>query len=364
MVKGDGTYYGDTRPGYDAPPNPLRGDMWINEADLVMRIWNGTTWVPVYGGGGSVPGVKGDRGPAGEKGRDGKTGSSGANGQKGTTGNTGEKGKQGRDGIKGDTGRIGNKGPAGAKGSTGPKGSHGLTGTKGPAGEKGPQGDKGAASGIFTFKGEVLTEGNLPPTGNDEGDVWKATDTGLYYAWNGSDWVEIGQLGSLKGEPGTPGQKGAEGSKGNTGDKGSSGTNGEKGKPGAKGEGQQGQKGSTGATGADGQKGEAGASIKGEPGDAGQSIKGEPGENGVFPEPAADDNLYGRTVNSVTSDAYWEEAARKTYVDVRETLVATGTSLPTTRPNGSALTEGSMFFLTNLLRMYIFTGGAWLQITP
>ena len=320
LVKGDGSYYGDTRPGSSAPPKPLRGDMWINEADLVMRIWNGTSWIPVYGGGGSVPGAKGDQGPAGEKGRDGATGAPGANGAKGTTGN-GEKGKQGRDGVKGQKGRIGTKGPAGAKGSVGQKGNYGLTGTKGFKGDKGSQGIKGTASGLFTFKGEVLTEGNLPTTGNDEGDVWKTTDTGLYYAWNGTDWVQIGKLGTLKGEKGTPGQNGLQGVKGDAGDKGTSGTNGQKGNTGSKGEGQQGQKGSTGATGANGQKGEAGSSVKGQKGGKGESIKGDPGENGVFPEPNNDGFLYGRSVDTL-DNASWRRAVEHSGDTMTGDLVA------------------------------------------
>jgi len=307
MVKGDGTYYGDTRPGFTPPLKPLRGDMWINETDLVMRIWNGSAWVPVYGGGGSVPGVKGSKGAAGDKGLKGSTGAGGAPGAKGNTGTPGTKGQQGRDGIKGDKGIRGPVGTKGPEGEKGEKGQSGTTGTKGPKGDQGVQGPKGDASRLLTFKGEVATEGDLPTTGNTEGDVWKTQDTDFYYVWDGTSWVEIGNLDSAKGQKGQKGQTGVQGFKGEVGEKGAPGVAGTKGSTGQKGEGVKGQKGEVGQKGSDGIKGQTGTAVKGQKGQQGDSIKGDPGRDGVFPEPNNDGILYGRSVDAL-DNASWRRA--------------------------------------------------------
>lgn len=46
------------------------------------------------------------------------------------------------------------------------------------------------ASSAFHFKGTKPSIDDLPKTGNTQGDVWQVGDK--EYAWNGTDWVELG----------------------------------------------------------------------------------------------------------------------------------------------------------------------------
>jgi len=46
------------------------------------------------------------------------------------------------------------------------------------------------ASSAFHFKGTKPSVNDLPKTGNTQGDVWQVGDK--EYAWNGSEWVELG----------------------------------------------------------------------------------------------------------------------------------------------------------------------------
>lgn len=198
LIRPDGKYQGDTRPGATPPKNPIYGDIWIDDASLQLHLWNGEAWVPTYGGGGSVPGVKGQKGALGEK---------------------------------------------------------GLKGLKGQKGQKGLKGLKGTASNLLNFRGEVPNEAALDTSATDpkiKGDVWMATDTGIFYVYNGVSWVSLGALDSAKGQKGAKGQDGLKGQKGSF-------------------------------------------------------VKGEPGQDGVFPEPNNDTFLYGRSVDAL-DNASWRRS--------------------------------------------------------
>jgi len=61
---------------------------------------------------------------------------------------------------------------------------------------------RAALGGAFHFKGTVDTVADLPPTGNDQGDVYNvkqdATHSdGMNYAWTGTEWDALGGLGDL-----------------------------------------------------------------------------------------------------------------------------------------------------------------------
>lgn len=45
---------------------------------------------------------------------------------------------------------------------------------------------------VYTFKGSKETYGELQEDENKVGDVWAITDEGTSYAWNGSNWNNIG----------------------------------------------------------------------------------------------------------------------------------------------------------------------------
>lgn len=259
-------------------------------------LHNGTVWeciAPVTGVEPSATqgaywvaiGTKGDQGPKGDKGETGAQGPAGAKGATGPQGPQGEKGETGAKGPQGPKGETGATGPQGAKGDVGPQGPQGKQGVQGPTGPKGadgqtpnltvsvttlnpgsaatvtqsgdmpdirltlgiPRGDTGAALAI---KGsyetlEALKEAH--PTGA-LGDAYMV-GTRLY-SWDGTQWVDCGDIKGPKGDVGPTGPAGQDGATGPKGDQGVQGAPGEKGEKGDQGlQGERGEKGETGATG-------------------------------------------------------------------------------------------------------------------
>lgn len=80
-----------------------------------------------------------------------------------------------------------------------------------PGGATGPQGIQGPPGQGLQFKGTVPTYANLPTTGNIQGDMWIANDTGTGWIWNGTTWVDAGQI---QGPPGAQGEQGVQGEQG------------------------------------------------------------------------------------------------------------------------------------------------------
>lgn len=67
-----------------------------------------------------------------------------------------------------------------------------------------------AVSSVVRWKGVKATESELPSTGNTVGDVWHVNDNGGEYAWNGTEWEQLGNSsgiivdwGSVQGKPST-----------------------------------------------------------------------------------------------------------------------------------------------------------------
>ena len=50
---------------------------------------------------------------------------------------------------------------------------------------------------VYTYKGSVASQSNLPTTWQQVWDVWLALDTGISYAWNGSSWISMGSTVDL-----------------------------------------------------------------------------------------------------------------------------------------------------------------------
>ena len=50
------------------------------------------------------------------------------------------------------------------------------------------------ASSAYHFKGSVATADLLPMSGNETGDVWNVTDTGMNYSWTGTAWDALGNF--------------------------------------------------------------------------------------------------------------------------------------------------------------------------
>ena len=200
-----------------------------------------------------VPGTPGADGAAGPKGDQGDPGVQGPVGPSGATGAPGATGATGAQGPEGATG------PAGVDGATGPAGAQGPPGTDGAAGPPGPQGpigETGAAGTGINIKGQVPTVGDLPPTGNADGDAYVVVDTGDLWIWDSETgtYINAGPIQGPKGDAGPQGPVGAQGPKGDIGAQGPVGPTGTTGATGA-----QGPKGDQGTTGATGPIGPAGA---------------------------------------------------------------------------------------------------------
>lgn len=56
-----------------------------------------------------------------------------------------------------------------------------------------------AITTVMNYKGTKATVAELPTTGNKQGDVWHVTADDGEYAWNGSDWEELGSTVDLSG---------------------------------------------------------------------------------------------------------------------------------------------------------------------
>jgi len=251
----------------------------VEESDIDVKL-KSTTDVIVIAAGNLGP--EGPEGPEGPRGFTGPTGPQGADstvpgpqGPAGETGPEGPVGSQGPQGVKGDTG---NTGPAGADSTVpGPQGPQGVEGDPGDPGAQGPQGvqgnpgptgPQGATGTGILMKGSVATVGNLPPSGNQQGDAYIVQADDSLHIWNGSAWISGG---SIQGPPGSQGPQGIQGPQGVKGDTGNTGAQGIQGPQGVKGD-----TGNTGATGADGPQG-----IQGTPGATGsQGPKGDKGDIG------------------------------------------------------------------------------------
>lgn len=47
---------------------------------------------------------------------------------------------------------------------------------------------------VYKYKGSVATVAALPTTGQTAGDVYNVEADGMNYAWNGSEWDELGSI--------------------------------------------------------------------------------------------------------------------------------------------------------------------------
>ena len=158
------------------------------------------------------------------------------------------------------------------------------------------------------MQGSRATAGDLPATGNSQGDAFIVQADDSLYIWDGSAWVSGGSiqgptgptgpqgntgLQGQKGEPGVsniPGPTGPQGETGPTGPQGAPGNDGTPGTNGADGatgpEGPTGPQGLQGATGPQGLQGPTGPQgVEGPTGPTGPQgttgAKGEPGDAGA-----------------------------------------------------------------------------------
>jgi Pectate lyase superfamily protein len=179
---------------------------------------------------------------------------------------TGEPGSDGLPGPKGDPGTpggppgpMGPAGPQGIPGAEGPPGPQGDPGVQGPTGAQGPAGPQGSTGTGIVMQGSVATSGDLPATGNVQGDAYIVQADDSLWIWDGAAWVSGG---SIQGPPGAQGPAGPQGIQG---------------PPGADSTvpGPTGPAGATGATGPQGVQGNPGATGPAGPGVAAGGATGQ-----------------------------------------------------------------------------------------
>lgn len=125
-------------------------------------------------------------------------------------------------------------------------------------GPQGVQGEKGEPGTGITIKGKYdsLSALQAAHPKADEGDAYMAGVN--LYVWNGSAWIDCGNIQGPKGEKGDPGSQGLQGLQGPAGEKGATGPQGTRGEKGEKGDtGSQGPQGVQGLQGLQGPAGNA-----------------------------------------------------------------------------------------------------------
>ena len=243
-----------------------KGEGYITTDDGHLHVYNGTSFVDV----GEIRGPKGEKGPKGDQGEVGPAGEQGIQGPAGAKGDKGDaftyddftpdqlaalKGPQGPKGEQGEAGPQGPAGETGPKGDAftyddftpdqlaalkGPKGDKGETGEQGPKGDQGevgPAGEKGADGTSVNITGSVDNADALTTiTDPAKGDGYITNDDGHLHVYNGTAFVDVGEIRGPQGPKGDPGEAGPQGPAGEAGPAGAKGDPGDKGADGAQGE--------------------------------------------------------------------------------------------------------------------------------
>ena len=140
-------------------------------------------------------------------------------------------GAQGPEGLQGPEGPAGVDGPAGADGAAGPKGDPGVAGRSVTDATKNAsdelvitfsdastvnvgviKGDRGEPGRSISVAGTVADEASLPATAAD-GEGWIVSSTGHLHIWDGTGWIDAGNVTGPAGPAGPAGEAGARGSR-------------------------------------------------------------------------------------------------------------------------------------------------------
>jgi hypothetical protein len=239
----------------------------------------------------------------------------GVQGSTGATGVRGATGPAGRDGVDGINGSTGATGYVGATGATGVQGFRGATGATGPSGRDGTS---------VTIVGSVPTFESLPdPYLGNVGDGYLAQDTKNLWVWEGTQWINVGDITGPQGATGAQGNDGATGV------------------------------GATGFTGATGAQGDTGATgIQGATGPQGEGATGATGPMGPIGTtlPATTTTIGGLIVGhnlSITSEG-----------TLSSILSRTGDVAP------ADAVEGDQWWDSFFGRGYVYYQGTWVEMSP
>lgn len=105
-------------------------------------------------------------------------------------------------------------------------------GAEGPQGPQGPPGEKGNDGTSVNILGQKESESELPADAV-RGDAYLIS--GHLWVYDGSTWIDAGEIKGPKGDKGDPGDVGSKGDPGEQGEKGDTGDTGPQGEPGATG---------------------------------------------------------------------------------------------------------------------------------
>ena len=192
--------------GPTAPTSPNAGDFWFNTETALLYVYyvddNSSQWVAVSQQGPSgEQGIQGIQGPSG--GIDGADGSAGADGADGNTLLNAEAVPTGGDGVDGDfflrtdTSELYGPKTAGVWGSA--------------TSLEGPQGIQGVG---INFLGELASVGNLPVSGNTQGDAYIIAADLTFRVYDGAAFVSGGSIQGPQGDQGDQGDQGIQGTQG------------------------------------------------------------------------------------------------------------------------------------------------------
>lgn len=112
-----------------------------------------------------------------------------------------------------------------AVGQVGPQGPRGPQGIQGPQGEKGEKGDPGKDAVVFTNKGTLPAEEDLPQEGNTVADAY-LIDNEVWMWDNNNQWRNLGSIQGAQGPEGPQGPVGPQGPQGPQGPAGQDGLTG------------------------------------------------------------------------------------------------------------------------------------------
>lgn len=220
---------------------------------------------------------------------------------------------------------------------------------RGPQGETGAKGDKGDTGDGLHLDGAAATESLLPTASEHTGEFWLVNDE-IYYS-TGSLWLGSGNIRGPQGETGSTGPQGPQGPKGDKGDTGARGATGP--------QGPQGVQGPTGPQGEQGPKGDTGPR-----GPAGTGI----GDFDYSPVV-----LISNTVPTNPPDMLLL-IEHSEFMNVGTVMIGFNSTLPSARPDGTALQEGDVYVMQSGVNLHpvvwggitvypcavwIYTGGAW-----
>lgn len=202
----------------DFPSNPTVNDIYSYGGYKWICIQGGATpkWQAITSslqGTTGTQGIQGNQGTIGIQGFTGIQGFYGIQGIQGNQGTTGTQGQTGTQGATGTQGFVGNQGIQGNQGTTGLQGTtgtQGLTGNQGTIGTQGLQGIQGI-QGLLGNQGVIntfATSATTPPSSPQQGQVWLDSNTGQYYLYYQTAWIEIAQSQVMAGPQGVQGSQG------------------------------------------------------------------------------------------------------------------------------------------------------------